>query len=267
MINAKEFVSSCHNLGDIMGITELTDKQIEKVATDSLRRSGVGKALTDPMEKELDRLLGIRDNPEILEGGKSLLKKYYSQKKGLDKGIFFSKETQKGIMMEDAGIELIDEIVFGSQGIRKNTEQKSNKFIKGTCDLKVDNIVIDNKCPWNMETFLQKVLDTVDKKYIWQLKGYSILFNCDKALLCYTLVDTPNYAALTASFQGKSMEVIEYEATYEHVELQDRIITYEIGLKESDEKEIEAAVLRSRDFLEWYDGEVKKKLGNIFLID
>lgn len=263
----KDFISSCHNLGDLMGVTELTDTQLQTVAKNSIRKAeaiiGLQKPLTELQEKELERLIYIRDNPTLLDGAKTLLNNYYAYKIGLDRPFMFSKETQKGLMMEHVTIELIDEVVFGSQGLIKNKKEESNKFIKGTCDVKFENTVVDAKSPYDMRTFLHKATETVNNNNIWQLKGYGILFKCDRALLCYGLVDTPNYAALMANFQGKSLDVIEYESTYNHIPETDRLITYIIELLESDEKKIEEAVIRGRDYLTWYESELRTKLGTI----
>lgn len=260
----KEFKGRCSSLGTLIQVTSLTDKQLEDIAKYEVREKLEGKAgLTDNMKAELERLRNKLANPELIDGAKTLLREWYAYKKGLDKGRSYIKDVQKGILMEDYTIELVDDVIFGSQGLVKNEEHLSNDFIQGTPDVIGDDFVLDVKSTWDSKTFFNKLTDKVDIDYIWQLKGYCWLTNKSRGILGYGLVNTPTHACLMASFQNKPFEQIEYDCTYEHIPENERVIAYEIPIETSDSDKIEKGVLMCRDYLTWYDSLLKEKLGNV----
>jgi hypothetical protein len=254
----KEFKAHCSSLGTLMQLTSLTDKQLEKIAEYSIKPK-----LTEKQSQELKELTHRRDNPELLVGAKTMLREWYAYQIGKDKDRIFSKETQKGIVMENTTIELLDDIVFGSQGLVKNIEFSSNDFIQGTPDVIGDDFILDAKSPWDSKTFYNKLTEPVDTDYIWQIKGYCVLKNKSRGILGYGLVNTPTYAYLQASYHNRPFDEIVFESTYEHIPESERVIGYKIPILESDEKEIEVAIKRCRDYLVWYDSLVKKKLGTV----
>lgn len=260
----KEFKCRCSSLGTLIQITSLTDKQLEDVAKYELREKLEGKAgLTENMKAELDRLRNKLANPELIDGAKTILREYYAYKKGLDKGRSYVKDIQKGILMEDFTIELVDDVIFGSQGLVKNEKHLSNDFIQGTPDVIGDDFVLDVKSPWDSKTFLNKITEKVDIDYVWQLKGYCWLTNKASAILAYGLVNTPTYSCLQASFQNKPFEQIEYECTYEHIPEAERVIAYKIPIETNDQVQIEKGIGMCRDYLTWYDGLIKSMIGNV----
>lgn len=254
----KEFKAHCSSLGTLMEVTGLTDKQLEKVAEYSIKPK-----LTDKQSAELADLIHRRDNPDLMVGAKTLLRTWYAYKKGLDKDNIFSKETQKGVVMEDTTIELLDDVIFGSQGLVKNKEFFNNDYIQGTPDVIGEDFILDAKSPWDSKTFYNKLSESVDNDYIWQIKGYCVLKNKSRGVLGYGLVNTPTYAHLMASFQGRLFDTMEFESTYEHIPEAERVIAYEIPILESDENKIEEAILRCRDYLTWYESLVKERLGTV----
>lgn len=254
----KKFKAHCSSLGTVMRLTSLTDNQLQKIAEYTVKEK-----LTEKQREEYNNLVYRRDNPELMEGAKTLLRNWYAYKIGLDKGKEYIKEAQKGIVMEDHSIELLDNIIFGSQGLIKNTSYNSNEYIQGTADVIGDDFVLDAKSPWDSKTFFQKAIDKVDIDYIWQLKGYCLLENKEKAILGYAMVNTPTHACLMASYQGKSYDTLEFQSTYEHIEESSRVIAYQIPILESDEKEIEVSILKCREYLDWFQALVESKIGNV----
>lgn len=254
----EEFKAHCSSLGTVMQLTSLTDNQLQKIADYSIKEK-----LTDKQKEDFEALKFRRDNPDLMEGAKSLLREWYAYKKGLDKGKVFIKEAQKGILMEDYTIELIDNVIFGSQGLEKNKEFTSNEFIQGTPDVAGDDFILDAKSPWDSKTFYKKITDPIDNDYVWQIKGYCILKNKPKGILGYGLVNTPIYVCLMASFQNKPFDYLEFESTYEHIEEQERVLAYSIPILEEDESKIEFSINKCRDYLDWYHSEVISKLGTV----
>jgi hypothetical protein len=260
----KQFKARCSSIGKIVNLTSLTDKQLEDVAKYSLREHIIGKGeLTDNQKEELKRLKAKRDNPELMTGAKTFLRDWFAYKVGLDKGTVFSKEMQKGIIMEDSTIELIDDVIFGSQSLIKNLNKFENDFIDGTPDVIGNDFILDVKSPWDSKTFYDKIIEEVNNDYVWQLKGYCLLANKEKGVLGYGLVNTPTYACLMASFQGKRLDQLDFESTYEHISESERVLAYNIPILSTDEDKIKKAVLMCRDYLNWYEGLIKEKLGNV----
>lgn len=104
---------------------------------------------------------------------------------------FSSKETQKGIEVEDESIALLNRV--RGLSLVKNTERRSNGLITGECDLydverKRGH---DLKSSWSAKTFPGWVVDCEDKLYEWQMRGYMWLWDADEWEVNYALVDTP----------------------------------------------------------------------------
>ena len=100
-----------------------------------------------------------------------------------------SKYLDKGIMCEDDSIALYNSVFFTSY--KKNTERRSNEYLTGECDIRGDDIIIDIKTAWSLETFpaLSSRIDS--KLYEWQLRAYMELWGVKKSRLAYCMVDTP----------------------------------------------------------------------------
>jgi hypothetical protein len=250
----------CSSLGKVVQLTSLTDNQLKTIAEMEAKR--LEKGLTQKQSETLQDLTYRRDNPELTTGAKTFLRENYSYKKFRDKENIFIKEAQKGIMMEDVGIELIDEVLFGGVGLVKNTVSKSDEFIEGTCDIDYEDWIIDNKSPWSSKQFYQAIYDPINTDYLWQIKGYCRLYNKQSGVLAYTLVDTPSYASLQASFRGMSLDTIEWETEYDQPS-EERVFAVNIPIEDSDDKQIETSVRLARDYVNYFDGLVKSRIGNV----
>jgi hypothetical protein len=76
-----------------------------------------------------------------------------------------NKYLDKGIMMEDAAIDLVVErYELDPFTTAKNEEYFENDFIKGTPDLILEDSVRDIKCSWGVDTFplLDEVIPNKD---------------------------------------------------------------------------------------------------------
>jgi len=106
---------------------------------------------------------------------------------------FSSKYTEKGIINENKGIELLNSVYFTDY--KKNTQRITNDWLTGEADIVTENEIIDIKCSWNFDTFpvFQEEADKNIKKagYDWQMRGYMLLYSKPKAKVVYCLTDTP----------------------------------------------------------------------------
>lgn len=104
--------------------------------------------------------------------------------------MFTSKQTDKGIQVEDQAIELYNSVCFTNYG--KNTERKTNAWLTGECDIAAPGRIIDIKSPWSLQTFPATIAAGRDKGYEWQGRAYMMLWDCDEFEIAYCMVSTPD---------------------------------------------------------------------------
>lgn len=147
-----------------------------------IRCSSLGKIMTEPKTKA-EGILSV--------GAKTYIRELAQQEIfGIDFE-FSSKETAKGIEVEDESIAMLNRV--RGLSLVKNTERKTNGLLTGECDLydagrKRGH---DLKSSWSAKTFPGWVKDCEDKLYEWQMRGYMMLWDADEWEVNYALVDTP----------------------------------------------------------------------------
>lgn len=150
--------------------------------------------------------------------------------------ILSNKYLDKGIIMEDAAIDLVAD-KYWLKGLVKNEEHFQNDFIKGTPDIITEYSVRDIKCSWGVDTFPLFDTEIPTKDYYWQLMGYMALTGKKKAYLDYCLVDTPEHLIerelSSMSYRGGEMskeaeEEVRKNMTFGHIETNLRVKTFEI---------------------------------------
>lgn len=126
-------------------------------------------------------------------GAQSYIKDLYLQDVFNTSKEFYSKETEKGTLMEEEAIEyLMDHSDLGF--MTKNEEHFENDYIKGTPDVILSDRVVDIKCPWDCFTFKAFFKDFKPPQiYIVQLQCYMELVGVDQATLAYVLMNTPTH--------------------------------------------------------------------------
>ena len=147
-----------------------------------IRCSSLGKIMTEPKT--------LKEGP-LSVGAKTYIRELAQQEiLGVDFE-FSSKETQKGIEVEDDSIALLNRV--RGLSLVKNTERKSSGLISGECDLydAERKRGHDLKSSWSAKTFPGWVVDCEDKLYEWQMRGYMRLWDADEWEVNYALVDTP----------------------------------------------------------------------------
>ena len=147
-----------------------------------IRCSSLGKIMTEPKTKA---------EGELSVGAKSYLRELAQQAIfGIDFE-FSSKETAKGIEVEQESINLLNRV----RGLLliKNSERRDNAYLTGECDLydAERRRGHDLKSSWSAKTFPGWVKDCEDKLYEWQMRGYMMLWDADEWEVNYALVDTP----------------------------------------------------------------------------
>lgn len=145
-----------------------------------IRCSSLSKIMTEPKSK--DEVLSVGAKTYVEDLASEFVYGYVKT--------FNSKECDKGLIVEDPSIALLNEVLFTSYV--KNTERKTNDWLTGECDIDTGEKIIDIKSPWSLATFPATVRAGRDKDYEWQLRGYMMLWNRDLAEIAYCMVTTPD---------------------------------------------------------------------------
>ena len=145
-----------------------------------IRCSSLGKIMTKPRGK--DEKLSKTAKSYIKEIAKQ---DFYGYEPTLD-----NKYLEKGRECEDASIQLYNDVFF-TMAV-KNCDRKENDYLTGECDIDLNGKIVDIKSSWSLETFPALPEDIDNKDYIWQLRGYMLLWDAMTAELAYCMVSTPD---------------------------------------------------------------------------
>jgi len=192
-----------------------------------IRCSSLGKIMTEPRTKA-EGILSV--------GAKTYIRKLAQQEiLGVDFE-FSSKETQKGIEVEDESIALLNRV--RGLSLAKNTERRSNGLITGECDLydAERKRGHDLKSSWSAKTFPGWVADCEDKLYEWQMRGYMWLWDADEWEVNFALVDTPERLI---GFEPLQMHVVSHIP--EHMRLTSWTIQRDFAKERAIVEKVEAA--------------------------
>lgn len=173
-----------------------------------------------------------KKNSELSETAKSLIKDLAKEKVfGVRKNIT-SKPMQKGIRCEQDSIDLLNLVLF--EDYKKHVGRVENGYITGECDILASDCVRDIKTSWSFDTF-PFFSDELSNDYEWQMRGYMWLYDRERAIVDFCLVDTPE-------------DLIGYEQlelhSVSHIEITKRVksISYERD-KEKEEMIIEKVIV------------------------
>jgi hypothetical protein len=145
-----------------------------------IRCSSLSRIMTEPKSK--DEVLSIGAKTYVEDLASEFVYGYTK--------LISSKEMDKGIIVENASIALLNDVMFTSYA--KNTERKTNDWLTGECDIDTGSKIIDIKSSWSLPTFPVTVRAGRDKDYEWQLRGYMMLWDRDASEIAYCLVTTPD---------------------------------------------------------------------------
>jgi hypothetical protein len=171
------------------------------------RASSIGHLMTDSRTK--NEILG--------KTAKSYIEKLFKENEFGYVESISSKYLDKGIQMEDVGIQMASE-VLGWDFVVKNTERFNNDFITGEPDILTDNLLADIKCSFNLGTFPMWDIEITNKMYYWQMQSYMMLTNKETSELVYVLTNTP-------------FEIVEDEVRREHWKL--HLIDEDLNVREA----------------------------------
>jgi hypothetical protein len=192
---------------------------------------------------QVNTLLAGKDDNKLNAGAITYIETWYSEQMYKDKEEIHSKYLDKGNYCENESIDIIAERL--NLGILfKNEQHFENEYMTGTPDMITDDLVLDAKNSWSGKSFLQAITSEIDKDYYAQLQVYMHLTGKKKAILCYTLLDTP--------------EDVNYgnEIVYSNP-IDERFYYFEIDYSESFIQKVETRVKLCREYLIEYDNKIK----------
>jgi hypothetical protein len=143
------------------------------------RASQLGKLMTSSRTK--GEALGQTAKSYIIEQAKQ---DFYDYKVELT-----NKYLMKGIHQEQDSIDLLNAVRFESY--KKNEKREENEWLTGSCDIITDELIIDVKTSWSLETFPATNYELKDLSlYEWQGRAYMWLYDMPTFELSYVMVST-----------------------------------------------------------------------------
>ena len=256
---------------------KLTEKQTEQLST--LLQKDKDSTITATQAKQLEKLILKQNSPKLTEkqAAKKLeliAKRDYKPEfdlsqtaksyiRGIVKGVVYgtkkniqTKPMKKGDIVECDSINLLNEVDF--KRYVKNEASKKNEWIKGTCDIDdiIESLISDIKSSWSLDTF-PVLPDEIDTGTLfvneWQLRGYMMLYNRNKAEVVYCMVDTPD--ELLTEYDNLSIHHVS------HIEPELRVTRVCFDRCEEKEELIKYKVGEARKYANWYSEQISKKYG------
>lgn len=150
------------------------------------------------------------------------------------------KQLEKGIALEDDAIAMVSR-VRGLQ-LAKNKERRSNGYLTGEADVfhEPSRSGRDTKVSWSVATFPIALADCEDKDYLWQMRGYMMLWDAEEWHVDYCLLDTPEHLI---GYEPQSMHFVS------HIPERMRVTTWTVKRDRSIEPAIVARVTAAREYM------------------
>ena len=143
------------------------------------RASQLGKLMTSSRTK--GEVLGQTAKSYIIQKAKE---DFFEYKTELN-----NKYVLKGIHQEQDSIDLLNAVRF--ENYKKYEHRAENEWLTGSCDIITEDIIIDIKSSWSLETFPATSYELKDlSEYEWQGRAYMWLYDRPRFELCYVMVST-----------------------------------------------------------------------------
>lgn len=151
-----------------------------------------------------------------------------------------SKQIEKGLALEDDAIAMVGR-VRGLE-LAKNKERRTNGYLTGEADVfhEPTRAGRDTKVSWSVATFPIALADCEDKDYLWQMRGYMMLWDAEEWHVDYCLLDTPEHLI---GYEPQSMHFVS------HIPENLRVTTWTIRRDRSVEPLIVERVKAAREYM------------------
>ncbi len=143
------------------------------------RASQLGKLMTSSRTK--GEVLGQTAKSYIIQKAKEDFFEYKTE--------LTNKYVMKGIHQEQDSIDLLNAVRF--ENYKKYEHRAENEWLTGSCDIITEDLIIDVKTSWSLETFPATSYELKDlSEYEWQGRAYMWLYDRPRFELCYVMVST-----------------------------------------------------------------------------
>lgn len=151
-----------------------------------------------------------------------------------------SKQIEKGLALEDEAIAMVGR-VRGLE-LAKNKERRTNGYLTGEADVfhVPTRAGRDTKVSWSVATFPIALADCEDKDYLWQMRGYMMLWDAEEWHVDYCLLDTPPELI---GYEPQSMHFVS------HIPEPMRVTTWTVKRDRSLEPVIVERVKAAREYM------------------
>ena len=160
-----------------------------------------------------------------------------------------NKYLMKGIHQEQDSIDLLNAVRFESY--KKNEKREENEWLSGCCDIITEDLIIDIKTSWSLETFPATPEEGIEKLYEWQLRAYMMLYNKNYASLVYCMVST--HPSLLNEWENLSLHQVD------HIAPEKRITTLSFERDLELEEEIKVRLHHCTEYYVKYINQLNNK--------
>jgi hypothetical protein len=163
------------------------------------RASQLGKLMTSSRTK--GEVLGQTAKSYIIQKAKEDFFEYKTE--------LTNKYVMKGIHQEQDSIDLLNAVRF--ENYKKYEHRAENEWLTGSCDIITEDLIIDIKSSWSLETFPATTYELKDlSDYEWQGRAYMWLYDMPSFELCYVMVSTA--PELLGEYENGALHYVEHIA-------------------------------------------------------
>ena len=203
------------------------------------RPSQLGKLMTNPRNKS--EVISETAKSEIRRIAKEDFFGYSSEIK--------TKPMIKGTDWEQDGIDLLNNVRFTKY--TKNKLRVENEYMSGCCDILLDDLIIDIKSSWSLETFPATPSEGESSDYEWQGRAYMWLYDRPEFELIYTMYTTPD--ELLTDWDNLSIHRVDHIPSHHRI----TVITYQRD--EQYEDLIRERLIHCNEYYSQYVNELNSK--------
>ena len=161
-----------------------------------------------------------------------------------------NKYVLKGLEQEQDSIDLLNAVRF--ENYVKNQERVTNEYLTGCCDIITEDLILDLKTSWSLDTFPATSYELKDlSDYEWQGRAYMYLYDRPTFELCYVMVSThPEFLSL---YDPMDMHEVD------HIDPAKRITSIRFERDKELEIRMEEKLLAASLFYEQVYNELQEK--------
>jgi hypothetical protein len=123
--------------------------------------------------------------------------------------------------------------------------------MSGCCDILLDEVIIDIKSPWSLETFPATPSEGENSDYEWQGRAYMWLYDRPSFELVYTMYDTDD--TLLNDWDNKSIHKVK------HIPAHHRVTVLRYERDTAIEEQIKERLIACSEYYAQYVNELNNK--------